>query len=250
MAIMSFKHDVLDLPIGSKAALSGPPVAITETSEDCVKNCIRGIADTDFSLIFLKRHRGFHYYPKIRGGFANKALVKDLKYWLGEIFGFGLTTMYGVRRTHPQTGMISIGHILELNGEEMLEKWMTEIGFYSSKHLTKYSLWKKYGFCPAKTSTPERIFMLEGKLDPRSWYKSNIRMTPECMPPEKRFKMLEKTLLAKEFSSHEVATALDISTKRSNELLKMWHENGFLSRKLERRGSIAKFKYVFNARKV
>jgi hypothetical protein len=133
----------------------------------------------------------------------------------------------------------------------MLEKWMSEIGFHSSKHLTKYSLWKKYGFCPAKTSTPERILMLEGKLDPHSWYKSDIQMTPECIPPEKRFKILEKILLAsEELSSHEVATALGISTRRSNELLKMWHENEFLSRRLERNGSIARFKYALNLRKV
>lgn len=250
-AIMSFKHNVLGLPIGSKAALLGLPTAITETSEDCIKNCIRGIADTDFSLVFLKRYREFHYYPKIRGDFANKAIVKDLEYWLEEVFGFDVTTMYDVQRIHPRTGVVSVGHIIELNGEEMLEKWMDEIGFYSSKHLSKYSLWEKFGFCPAKTSTPERMLMLDGKLDPHNWYKSDVQFTPECIPPKKRFKMLEKgSLASKEFSSRDVAVALDISRKRSNELLKMWHENGFLSRRLERYGSVAKFKYAFNLRKV
>jgi len=247
---MSFKHNVLGLPIGPKAALSGLPTAIIETSESCIKNCIKGIADTDFSLTFLKKHRDFHYYPKIRGVFANKALVKDLEHWLSEVFGFATTTSYDVRRVHPRTGAVFTGHVIELNGEEMLEKWISEIGFYSSKHLTKYSLWKKYGFCPAKTSTLERISMLEGKMNPCSWYKSNIRITPECVPPNKRFEMLEKTsLTSREFSSHDVAAKLDISRRRSNELLKMWYENGLLSRRLEQKGSVTKFKYNSNVRK-
>lgn len=249
MAIMSFKRNVLGLPIGSKATLSGLPAVITETSEECVENCIRGIADTDFSLTFLKRYREFHYYPKIRGYLSNKALVKDLEYWLREVFGFDLTTMFDVRRVHPQTGAISTGHIIELNGEEMLEKWMREISFYSSKHLTKYDLWKKYGFCPARTSTPERVLMLEGKLNPHSWYQNSARMTPECMSPEKRFKMLESAFASEEFGSNDVATALDISPERSRELLGMWYKSGFLCRRLERRGSIARFKYGLNVRK-
>ena len=53
-----------------------------------------------------------------------------------------------------------------------LEYWMKSIGFNSRKHLTKYLIWKKSGFCPPYTSLPQREQILNEELDPYSFYKA------------------------------------------------------------------------------
>ena len=50
------------------------------------------------------------------------------------------------------------------------KKWIKEIGFKSSKHLTKIEVWQKFGFCPAKTKLSQRNEIIEGTLDPLPFY--------------------------------------------------------------------------------
>jgi hypothetical protein len=47
--------------------------------------------------------------------------------------------------------------VVRLNGILMLEKWMNEIGSRNAKHLTKYLVWKKEGFCPSNTTLEVRL---------------------------------------------------------------------------------------------
>ncbi|MBI2148125.1 hypothetical protein HYU23_00445 [Candidatus Woesearchaeota archaeon] len=61
---------------------------------------------------------------------------------------------------------------MEILGKEQLELWMKLTGFNSRKHLTKYLVWKKFGFCPHYTNLPQRELILKGELDPYSFYKS------------------------------------------------------------------------------
>ncbi|KXA99897.1 hypothetical protein AKJ48_01935 [candidate division MSBL1 archaeon SCGC-AAA261O19] len=139
-AIVSFKSKVLRLPKGPKRTLKGIPHAIVDESDKCVRECVRGIADTDFSLAFLRKHRGVHYYPKIRYSSPSKNLVKDIEYWLGDIFDFDVASCYDIHRKDPRIKGILTTHTLELNGRAMLEKWMDEIGFRNEKHLSKFHL--------------------------------------------------------------------------------------------------------------
>lgn len=37
--------------------------------------------------------------------------------------------------------------------------------FHNPVHLTKYDIWKKFGFCPPRTKLQQRIDILEGKID-------------------------------------------------------------------------------------
>ena len=65
---------------------------------------------------------------------------------------------------------------IDINGKKNLEKWMAEIGFSSPKHITKYQIWKKCGYCPPYTTLQERREVLRGErniqtLENRKGYK-------------------------------------------------------------------------------
>ena len=59
-------------------------------------------------------------------------------------------------------------------GEKNLKLWMDKINFNNFKHLSKYLIWKQYGFCPPKTNLKQREEILSEKLDPYSFYKNGL----------------------------------------------------------------------------
>lgn len=61
-------------------------------------------------------------------------------------------------------------YIINLNGRNNLVNWMKNIGFRNPKHLTKYSIWKKFGFCPPNTTILERRQILRDDIDPLTFY--------------------------------------------------------------------------------
>ncbi len=62
-------------------------------------------------------------------------------------------------------------YILEINGLSSIDKWFKELKPTNPKHLTKYLIWKKFGFCPPNTSIGQRKEILKNKLNPYSLYK-------------------------------------------------------------------------------
>ena len=72
--------------------------------------CIRGIADTDFTLIFTKRGKNLpHNYPRISAQFASEKLVLDLEESLRSM-GFTLNTKYNYHRSDKR-GFSCIGSV-------------------------------------------------------------------------------------------------------------------------------------------
>lgn len=65
-------------------------------------------------------------------------------------------------------------NIINLNGLSNLNLWFKEIGFNSSKHLTKYEIWKRFGFCPPNTNIIERRNILKGKININSYYQGPV----------------------------------------------------------------------------
>ena len=65
--------------------------------------------------------------------------------------------------------------MLQVSGVKMLEKWVEEIGFSNKSHLTRYEIFKKVGFVPSNTSYEQRLRILDGELDPWSFYPKSAR---------------------------------------------------------------------------
>ena len=56
-------------------------------------------------------------------------------------------------------------YILTLSGVKRLNEWMNLIGIKNPVKLTRYFVWKKFGFCPPHTTLKEREDILKGKRD-------------------------------------------------------------------------------------
>ena len=164
-AIYTYKNNYLEFPRGEKADIVEVPVKILNSNNEAIKLAfVRGLADTDFSLTFSKKHKARHCYPSIVGSMASKTIIDQAAKILVDA-GFKVSKS-AYKRKDKNTE-----YILRVFGSSQLEKWIIKISFSNSKHMTKYLLWKKFGFCPPKTTIEQRKLILEGELDPNSFYE-------------------------------------------------------------------------------
>ncbi|MAG20040.1 hypothetical protein CL618_01245 [archaeon] len=168
--ILYFITKSLKLNSGDKRKYIKIPKYILNNKE-ITASFLRGLFDTDFTLVFKKRgSKKRHDYPTIRGKFNNKEFVKQLNQIIkGLDFK---TNMYYEPKYDKKKNKIYHGYAIELNGKYNLEKWMNLISINNLKHLTKYKIWKKYGFCPPHTNLSERQNILNKRLDPNIFYKN------------------------------------------------------------------------------
>jgi hypothetical protein len=129
-----------------------------KNDEELLKSCIRGIGDTDFTLLFTKRKKNMNYYPRISAQFASKNLVKDLENSLRNL-GFTLNVKYDYE-INDKRGYSWITNQINLDGPNNLNKWLNLIGFNNPRIMTKYLVWKKLGYLPKNILLPERLKIL------------------------------------------------------------------------------------------
>ena len=160
-AIAIFKQKI-GLPIGKKKMKDLPE--FIKKDRKFLINCIRGIADTDFSFYFTKNDKGKYSEPVILAVMNNKYLILNLGKYLKD-FGFKVNLKFNIERM--RNGNRLTEHRLAIYGKQNLEKWMNLIGFSNPKHLSKYYIWKKFGHCKPRTKTSERIQFLSSSSTQR-----------------------------------------------------------------------------------
>ncbi len=121
-----------------------------------IAKCIKGIADTDFTLVFTKQHN----YPRITAHFKSKQLVKDMENFLRKN-EFTLNTKYDYERKDKRNNKVYISNHINLDGPNNLNKWLELIGFANMRIITRYELWKQKGYLEPKTTLPGRLEQLE-----------------------------------------------------------------------------------------
>ncbi|MFH1587654.1 MAG: LAGLIDADG family homing endonuclease [Candidatus Diapherotrites archaeon] len=164
-AIYTYKNKCLGFPLGKKASIVEIPAQILESGNELIKGSfIRGLFDTDFSLSFQKKHKNRHYYPYIAGSLNSEKIIDQTASILKKM-GFKPIKRVEIRKEKNKQ------YALKIIGYKQLEKWMDKISFRNPKHMTKYLVWKKFGFCPPHTTIQERKLILENKLDPNSFYE-------------------------------------------------------------------------------
>lgn len=140
-AIIEFKHKILGFPIGKKRNIKIPKEILK--NKEFKRRCVVGIIDTDFSITSSLSITG-----KLHSLFIVKQLAKifddeNIPYTLKIYKDYG---RFYIRKK----GAIKI-----------IKKWKLK----NQKHLSKYNLFKGFKkFIPYST-TPERLAVLEGKLD-------------------------------------------------------------------------------------
>ena len=142
----------LGLPMGRKNNIGIPKWILC--NEKYLKNCIRGIVDTDGCFRFRKPYKGkLHSYPEIKISNSSIFLINQIKESLIE-FGFTPSTNREKKENKNSTSFV---YSLNLNGVKNVEKYVKIIGTSNPKHLNKYLFWKKYGFWTRKDMAAPRF---------------------------------------------------------------------------------------------
>jgi len=158
----------MGFPYGKKSQIVTVPISILDSKNKIFfSKFLRGLFDTDGHLGFRKFYgkgyskfkRNFHNYPTIRLTTVSKELAKDVITMLNflEIRNF----LYSYQPKNPRDSYV---YCVIINGVEELEKWMKIIGSKNSVKLSRYLVWKKFGFCPTKLTLVQREDLLNEKL--------------------------------------------------------------------------------------
>jgi len=160
----------LGFPFGNKSKIVEVPKQILESNEKILyTRFLRGLFDTDGCLYFQNRKTGknytefkrkHNYYPIISLTSVSKLLMESIGFMLKEL---GLKHFaYGHQ---PKNLRDSYRYVIIISGVKRLQRWMELIGIKNSVKLTRYLVWKKFGFCPPHTSLEQRKDLLKDKLN-------------------------------------------------------------------------------------
>jgi intein/homing endonuclease len=144
---------------GTLGIKSGPKINIripdwVAKDQELSKRFIRGLFDTDGTLYFSKNYsvkNPIHNRPKIKLDSVSLGLIQDIyNLLLGLGFSPRLRKEYqGKRNKNPFYGVI-------LDTVKDIDLFFKVIGFKSSKHYTKWQVFKKLGYCPSYTTLNQR----------------------------------------------------------------------------------------------
>ena len=127
-AVSTFKKNVIGLPAGKKSQMKELPPFV-KRNKNLVTSCLRGVADTDFSLYFQKDGTAV-----IDCIMSNRNLIRDIAIQLRKL-GFDPKLRFDIKRYRK--GKENIEHRIRLYGKKNLEKWMKVIGFSNPYYLSK-----------------------------------------------------------------------------------------------------------------
>lgn len=158
------------IPVGRKLELSIPKwIKNKKKNATCF---IRGFFDTD-GTIFCQKNYSLkkvkkHTQIRLKLSTTSKKLANDLKERLDIL---GLKTFFKTdikKKTNEKTA-----YHVEIDGGINIDRWFKIIGSKNPKHITKYIVWKKFGFCPPYTTLSQRKAILAGELNPSFFYNSD-----------------------------------------------------------------------------
>lgn len=158
----------LGIPIGVKKEL-----IIPEWIKNNSRNAqafLRGYFDTDGSVFCGKDYN----YPekrhiKIRISFVSTSflLLSEVSRILKNLGVHNLM----IRKYRPKDPSHQVFYKIQVDGPNVKD-FFSIIGSQNPKHLTKYEVWRQFGFCPPHTKLVQRKRMLIGKLKPEDFYSS------------------------------------------------------------------------------
>lgn len=121
----------LKLPSGKKSAIIEIPEFFLK-DEKIIKGVLRGIFDTDGTIVWDKRKIYKKPYPRLSIATISKKLAKQINSLLLDL-GFR-PCLRKVKRIKKVGSQI---YYIELYGFTQLNKWLEEIGFSNNKHIVR-----------------------------------------------------------------------------------------------------------------
>lgn len=160
----------LGVHVGIKKELKVPRWIFKNKS--FMKGFLRGIFDTDGCVFCQKNYTiksNKHQLIKINFGSTSRRLVSEIQTILKI---FEIRSVIKNPLLHNEKKWRTL-YILRIESNKDVEKWFSIIGSNNPKHISKFQVWKKFGFCPPNTSIIQRKRILSGKLNP-VWFYTNL----------------------------------------------------------------------------
>ena len=131
--------------IGFKKGKKGQiniPLWILENNK-YMQHFIKGLADTDGSLVLLDRsQKKYKYYPRVQITSISEPLIINIGAWLRNQ-GISLSIMKDKKKLVYNGEIRNYeGYRFQISGRKNLEKWMELISFRNKRHLEKYGKYK------------------------------------------------------------------------------------------------------------
>ncbi len=151
-------------PSGKKSvSVKVPEIILNSGDKILISRFLRGLFDTDGNLSFRKCYGKYnefktkhHHYPTINITTVSAQLKEDVNFMLKQL---GIEHfVYGYQ---PKDLRDSYKYMVIINGVNRLTKWMNLIGMKNPVKLSRYNIWKKFGFCPTNTTLKQREELLK-----------------------------------------------------------------------------------------
>jgi len=166
----------LGLPKGKKVNSAFIPRWIMKSNKTIVKAFIRGLFDTDGCIFFQKDYtkyakdfnKKYHTKARIRISSISFNLIDQI-FELFNRLNYRVTKRK-IKRGFSNNRNNNDVYILEMNEIKGIDRFFVELQPGNQKHLTKYRVWKKFGFCPPNTTLKQRKEILKNKINPYRLY--------------------------------------------------------------------------------
>lgn len=164
--IIEFFHDI-GFPYGEKTTIVKIPRFVLKSNNvNYLKRFLRGFFDTDGCLTFDKKHKKYHYYPRIILVTCSYELFENVCEILGKIGILFHTQIYKSKKDNENTS-----YRIWVRGKNRVEKWISVIGCNNPSKLSRYKIWKEFGFCPPNLTFEQRKQILKKRINPFIFYE-------------------------------------------------------------------------------
>ncbi|MDD5162795.1 MAG: hypothetical protein PHD95_01155 [Candidatus ainarchaeum sp.] len=183
-AVIEFMH-TLGFPYGKKTLTVSAPETILQSKDlDIIYRFVRGIFDTDGCLSFRKREgSGYskiylkrHTYPRISLSVCSRNLWSGVCILLAKT-GFQFTVSYQRPKNNE-----SQKYLVMLRGDANVINWINNIGFKNPIKYNRFLIWKKFGFVPSGLTHEDQKKILNGTIDPNSYYVEELLENDGLVP--------------------------------------------------------------------
>lgn len=154
-------------PRGNKSLTVKIPDAILNSDSSKIRRAfLRGLFDTDGCISFINKSYNSdsfkkynNFYPRIGISTISETLANNVKLLLDKE-----QLHCTLHSKQPKDISNNKKFIIQVLGELNVEKWMGIIGSNNPSKLSRYNIWKLFGFCPSRTTYAERVNILKGEL--------------------------------------------------------------------------------------
>jgi len=158
----------LEIPIGKKGELPIPEWI--KANAEFSKAFVRGLFDTDGGIYFKKNNTAKSQWPQV----INMSIVSTSETLILETAEIlrKLEIKHYVTSFMPRKGNL-VAYRIGIFKPRVTD-FMDRIGSHNPKHLAKYAIWQKFGFCPSRTTPEQRQQILKGELNPISLLSAGV----------------------------------------------------------------------------